>query len=251
VIFYDYPLNESVRLFLRLVALFRRVLYFLQRDDARDYHAALLTLFELVDGTVRSDVKSELLQGLERQRMALIALRKNPQVACEPLEATLAELELVTDNLRRTVGKFAEHLRNHEGLMAIKQRMSIPGGICDFDLPVYHYWLSLPAGNRRAQFEQWLSPLLSTHVALELHIRLLLESGKIHHLEAVGGSYQQNKVGAEARLLRVGVADNLPFVPEISANKYLLNIRFWDIDGNERSVLSTQTVPFALMFCSF
>ncbi len=25
--------------------------------------------------------------------------------------------------------------------MAIKQRTAIPGGVCEFDLPAYHWWL--------------------------------------------------------------------------------------------------------------
>lgn len=251
MIYYDYPLNEPVRIFLRLNALFRRVCYFLERDDPRDHHAALLTLFEIVDGTARSDIKLELLQGLERQRGALIALRKNPQVEREQLEKTLLEVERVMESLHRTLGKFAEHLRNHEGLMAIKQRVNIPGGVCDFDLPVYHHWLSQPATVRRRQFDVWLAPLLSTHSALELHIRLMLESAKVFPLEATNGAYQQTKVGAEARLLRVGILDDVPYVPEISANKYLLNIRFWELDGTERTSLTMATVPFNLVFCSF
>ncbi len=251
MIFYDYPLNEQVRVFLRLAALFRRVHHFLLRDDALDHHAALLALFEIVDSTARADVKSELLQGLERQRGILLALRQNPQIEQRRLEDTLAEVDKAMEMLHGTVGKFAEHLRNHEGLMAIKQRVNIPGGVCDFDLPSYHYWLSLPVATRRAQISDWLAPMLSTRTALELHIRLMLESGKAHHLDALQGSYQQTKVGAEARLLRVGLDNTQTCVPEISANKYLLNIRFWDMQGTERTSISSRTIPFELLFCSF
>lgn len=251
MIFYDHPLNEQVRVFLRLAALFRRVRHFLRRDDALDHHTALLTLFEIVDATARADAKSELLQGLERQRGVLVALRQNPQIENQRLEDTLRELDSVMESLHQTVGKLAEHLRNHDGLMAIKQRVNIPGGLCDFDLPSYHYWLSQLSTARHVQFDAWLSPLLSTHAALELHIRLLLESGKSYQLEAHHGVYQQNKVGSEARLIRVGLADNEPCIPEVSANKYLLSIRFWDMSGVARTLATHRTIPFELMFCSF
>jgi cell division protein ZapD len=37
-------------------------------------------------------------------------------------------------------GKIGQHLRDNDWLMSIKSRASIPGGVCEFDLPSYHYW---------------------------------------------------------------------------------------------------------------
>ncbi len=251
MILYDFPLSEQVRVFFRLTALFRHVSYFLQRDDPLDHHAALLSLFEIVDATARADVKSDLLQGLERQRGILSSLRCNPEVDAGTLGKTLKELDEAIESLHASKGKFAEYLRNHEGLMAIKQRANLPGGVCDFDMPTYHYWLSLPVEMRRSHFCAWVAPLLSTRTALELHIRLMLESGKSFHLEACNGVYQQNKVGADARLLRVGIEEKFQCVPEISANKYQLNIRFLETDEITRTGVMSTPVPFELIFCSF
>ena len=41
--------------------------------------------------------------------------------------------------------------------MGIKQRTSIPGGACEFDLPSYHYWLNQSAETRRGDIENWLA----------------------------------------------------------------------------------------------
>jgi len=44
--------------------------------------------------------------------------------------------------------------------MGIKQRASIPGGTCEFDLPSYHYWQQQDASLRRESLQAWLAPLL-------------------------------------------------------------------------------------------
>ncbi len=250
MIIYDYPLSEQVRTFLRLKALFKRALHFIERDAAFDHHAALMTVFEILDITARADVKSDLLQSLDRQRATLVPLRGNANVSQEPLEKTLSDIETVSYDLHASKGKFGEQLRNHEWLMAIKQRAAIPGGMCDFDLPAYHYWLSLECGVRRQQLNGWLSPLLSTYRALRVQLTLLLESGKAQQQQATRGLFQQGKVGPEVKLLRVALETGQPCVPEISANKYLLNIRFLEVGDAARSRVYPEDVPFSLIFCT-
>lgn len=250
VIIYDYPLNEQIRIFLRLKALFRRAFYFIEREEAWDHHAALMTVFEILDVTARADVKSDLLQSLERQRLALTPLRNNPNVSQESLEKALSDLETAAYDLHGSKGKFGEQLRNHEWLMAIKQRSGIPGGMCDFDLPAYHYWLSLGREARRSQLNEWVAPMLSTYRALRVHVTLLLESGKAQEFQATRGLFQQTKVGPDVRLLRVALDSGRACVPEISANKYLLNIRFLEAGETARFKVCAEDIPFTLIFCS-
>ena len=53
-----------------------------------------------------------------------------------------------------------------------------------------------------------------------------------------------------AQLLRLSLDRSLPCVPEISANKYALNIRFIGVAGMDRGALYEGNVEFDLMFCS-
>ena len=50
------------------------------------------------------------------------------------------------------------HLRESEWLMAIKQRAAIPGGVCEFDLPAYHYWLNKEPAARQRDLAAWIEP---------------------------------------------------------------------------------------------
>jgi cell division protein ZapD len=52
-----------------------------------------------------------------------------------------------------------------------------------------------------------------------------------------------------AQMLCVTLDKNLPCVPEISANKYALNIRFVSADYAAKSTLYDQDVEFKLVFC--
>ena len=75
VIRYEHPLNERIRTLMRLEDLFARVGYFAAQDAAPDHHAALLALFEITDVAARADLKTDLLQELERQKQMLAPLR--------------------------------------------------------------------------------------------------------------------------------------------------------------------------------
>ena len=77
---YEHPLNERIRTLMRLEDLFARAHYFAAQDGAPDHHAALLSLFEITDVAARADLKTDLLQELERQKQVLAPLRSNPQI---------------------------------------------------------------------------------------------------------------------------------------------------------------------------
>src|SRR5690606_26091421 len=97
VILYEYPFNERVRNLLRLEDQFERLLFFTQQEDPRAHHAALTTLFEITDSIARSsgraDVRTDLLHDLERQRLALVALREHPAVQAELVDSIIALIQ--------------------------------------------------------------------------------------------------------------------------------------------------------------
>jgi len=250
VITYEYPLNERIRTLLRLEDLYARVRYFLDKDDAHDHHACLTGMFEILEVASRADLKSDLLQELDRQRTFLEALRSNPAISEQKLNDVLSEIETAFANLHATSGKTGQVLRDNEWLMAIKQRASIPGGTSEFDLPSYHRWLHHSPERRRADLTEWLGPMLPIHAGLTIVLRVLRESGRTTPLMAFQGVYQQTPAEKPAQMLRLSLADELPCVPEISANKYALNVRFLLPEGVQKTRVYDQDVPFELAFCN-
>ena len=250
MITYEYPLNERIRTLLRLEDLYDRVRHFLAADDPHGHHACLTGLFEIVEVASRADLKSDLLQELDRQRTFLEALRSNPAISEEKLDSVLREIESAFANLHATSGKTGQSVRENEWLMAIKQRVGIPGGTSEFDLPSYHHWLHHDAARRRADLEAWLKPLLPVHAGLSIVLRVLRESGRTVSLMAFQGVYQQTPAEKPAQMLRLMLADDLACVPEISANKYALNVRFLLPEGVQKSRVYEHDVPFDLAFCN-
>ena len=235
---------------LRLEDLFDRVDFFIAQNSPLDHQAALVSMFEILDVTSRGDLKSDLLQELDRQRLFLEALRHNPAISEQKLNEVVAEIEIAFADLLASAGKSGQHLRENEWLMTIKQRAAIPGGICEFDLPSYHHWLHRPDDERHADLEMWLQPLGSMSAALRIVLRVLRESGKSVPLIAHQGVFQQMPMERAAHMLRLIFHRDLPCVPEISANKYALNIRFILPGSMQRTKLFEQDVDFSLTYCN-
>ena len=64
------------------------------------------------------------------------------------------------------------------------------------------------------------------------------------------GVYQQMMAGRTAQMLRIRLDRQYPCVPEISANKHALNIRFTIQEGMNRPRVSDTDVEFELTFCN-
>jgi len=71
VILYEFPLNERIRLFIRLEQLFHQLDHFMQGASVWDCRAAVAHLIELVSISTRSDLRSEAMQEIDRQTSAL------------------------------------------------------------------------------------------------------------------------------------------------------------------------------------
>ena len=248
---YEHPLNERIRTLMRLEDLFARAEYFAGGDNAPEHHAALLALFEITDVASRADLKTDLLQELERQKQVLGPLRGNPEIDRDALAALLGNIDEVNANLLAQAGKVGMHLRESEWLMAIKQRAAIPGGVCEFDLPAYHYWLNQDAETRRRDLAEWLEPFEPIRSGSAIVLRLLRENSRTSRHTAYRGVFQLMLTTTKvAQLLRMTIRRDLPCVPEISANKYALNIRFIGVSGMNRGNVVDEDVEFDLMFCN-
>lgn len=250
VIVYEYPLSERVRTMLRLEHLFERMHHFLSKDNAFEHHVALLTLFEILEVASRADLKSDLLQELERQRQVLQSFRSNPEIAEAMLNRILGEIEQASTSLFAMTGRIGQYLRENEWLMSIKQRTGIPGGACEFDLPSYHYWRHRSNDARLADLLAWVAPLNPIRDGTAIVLRLLREGGRPSRQVAQQGTFSQMLGGKVSQMVRIRLAEDSHYIPEISANKYALNIRFTTFGSDPRPKPAESDVEFELIFCN-
>src|SRR5690606_7326293 len=115
VILYEYPCNERVRALLRVEFLFDRLFFFAKGTDTHHHQVAVTALFDLLDICDRADLRGAVLQDLERQRVALAALRQHPRVEASTLDAMLDEIQVVTSDLSAQ-GRIGQELRDNEWL---------------------------------------------------------------------------------------------------------------------------------------
>ena len=248
---YEYPFNERIRTLLRLEDLFEKFQFFVAQDHPLQHHVALSTIYEMLEVAGRADLKSDLLQELERQKQTLVSFKSNPNVEAGRLNAVLAEVEGISAALQAMQGKTGQHIRDNEWLMSIRGRTIIPGGACEFDLPSYHAWQQMPSEQRRADILGWFAPLEPLFAAIGMVLRLLRESGRATRIVAIDGSYQQMLQGRTYQMLRVVIDESLGAIPEISANKYVLWIRFTSQGGDLKPKAIESDVPFELTLCNF
>ena len=248
---YEYPLNERVRTLLRLEDLFDKLHYFRDQSHPYAHHTALLTLFEILEVTSRADLKGDLLQELDRHKQTLLGLRNNPQVSESALSGVLGDIDSAHLALHGTPGKAGQHLRDNEWLTSIRSRASIPGGTCEFDLPSYHAWLMRDVAVRSHDLAGWVGSLAQFHRGLSIVLRLLRETAHVSQQIAAQGGFQQALQGRAYALLQVRVPIEVSAVPETSANKYMLWIRFTRADGDMKPRPVERDVPFELALCAF
>ncbi|WP_426341562.1 cell division protein ZapD [Pseudoduganella sp. S-14] len=251
MIVYEYPFNERIRTLLRLEDLYEKFKFFVHQEHPMQHHVALATIFDMLEVAGRADLKSDLLQELERQRQSLLGYRSNPNVQAEMLDAILTELDSVSSALVASQGKTGQNVRDNEWLMSIRGRTIIPGGACEFDLPSYYAWQKQPAEKRFNDIVTWFNPLAPLFDALALVLRLLRDSGAPVKMIANAGSYQQMLQGKVYQMLRLSVDEALGAIPEISANKYMLWVRFTSQGGDLKPKPLEEDVPFELTLCNF
>lgn len=248
---YEFPLNERVRTLLRLEDLFERLDFFYAQQHPFEHHSALTTLFEITEVAARADLKSDLLQELERQRQTLLSFQDVPGVSGDALSRVVTEIDEARQQLSASTGKTGQPLRDNEWLMSIRSRTIIPGGACEFDLPSYHAWQHRPPEIRRQDIAAWSAPFQPLREGLRLVLGLLRESGQRSIQTAEQGSFQQMLGGKQYQLLKIRMNEEDGAIPEISGNKYQLWVRFTAQGGDMRPRPFEGNVQFELTLCNF
>ncbi|MEN9378777.1 MAG: hypothetical protein RJB15_455, partial [Pseudomonadota bacterium] len=191
-----------------------------------------------------------LLKEFERQKFALSGLKSSQKVDQQALAQTLGEIDMVASKINQSAGRPNSMISESEWLNGIRTRLNIPGGTSPIDLPSYHAWKNSPSTERRKLLESYIAPLLPWQDACQLFLRLLRQSGEAKDVVAHNGSFQQAPSGKVYQLMRIAVEDDALF-SEISANKYLLSIRFMQADRDKKPQPANKDVPFKLTLCQF
>lgn len=248
---FEQPLNERMRSCLRLEHLFSGIEVCI--ESGGEWHArdALTRMLEVCDFLTRTDVKGELIKELERSTSLLAALKSNPGVDLKTLDRTLDALNNCLVDIKTPSYQPGSVLRNSELANVVKQRISIPGGTCNFDVPAFHFWLSGSDKARNHQLLAWMKDLRSIQTATTLILRITRDSAVPKMVTASSGFYQQQLDPAQqTQLVRVVLPSEGTYYPEISGGKHRFSVRFYEQPvASDRPAQVDADVRFELQCC--
>lgn len=245
---YEFPLNERIRVFIRLEQLFQQFTHFAKGETPMDKRAALTVLQDIVMIFRRNDIKSDVLKELERNNKTISQLMDTENSHA----GLLLEFSQLSKKLYDLRGKVEKAITKDELFQSICQRSAIPGGTCSFDLPEYHYWLEQAEAIRVKHLQHWFEPFEDIRLAIIAILNFMRHSAdKTQEVAEVGFFQIALNKNINYQLLCVSVDPSIPCYAEISGGKHRCSIRFMAPSANnERATQSSQNIPFTLSCCA-
>jgi len=249
-VLYEFPLNERIRVFMRLEQLFQQTSHFMDGQSTWDSRAVISTLLEILAIFSRNDLKSEILKEVDRHVSIFTRMLNHQDIDQEKLQRILIQLKAISEELYASSGKIGLPLMESELCKSISQRNSIPGGTYAFDLPAYHYWLQQDEPLRRKDLEKWLKPFAIIREAVDLLLTSIRRSATPSVETAANGFFQKTlDHSLPFQLLRVAIDRQSPYFAEISGGKHRFTIRFMAPNSHDRPTQTGQNIDFELSCC--
>ncbi len=248
---FEQPLNEHIRTFLRLEHLFGQFHQHLNHSSAWDTHSAVKALLDIMSMLGRGDIKRETIKELERQNTNLQSFIEIPGINHGKLSHLIQDQQDCLKELHDISGNIGHELQQNELLNAVRQRLSMPGGLCDFDLPLYAHWLNQPHERRYDILQKWFEPFTTLNSAINLILQVIRESTDAIDEVASDGFFQKNlDTNLTCLLIRVILPNDTKVFPEISAGKHRFTIRFLkSTDPSHRPEQEKSDIDFKLACC--
>jgi cell division protein ZapD len=263
VINFEHPLNERYRFFLRLEYLFKLLEHHMAWEAPENSHTALSALLDIINVASRTDsalldiinvasrtdIKAESVKELDRIAGVLTPLMDKPGIELTRLDQILNSVKQTSAQLREITGPIDKTLKEEELLKALQLRNNIPGGMCDFDLPSYRYWLQQTPERRLQDLHKWVEPFNPLRNAIDIALELVRASTSFERHTAEGGIYKQVlNPKIPCQLIIVSLPANTSYYAEVSGSKHRFSVRFLDTTQKHPSKTS-QNVEFDLSCC--
>ncbi len=250
-IIYDQPLNEIIRVCLRLEQLFEQIDHQLNDTSTLGTRNVLSYIINVLHILDRPDLKSKLAKELSHHLANFLRYGSLPDVGQKKFNEITQQLDEYSRTLIDSSGKVANRLRDIELLNTLRMHLASPGGGCSFDIPLFHYWLQQPASERQATIQDWLTDFTQIRTIVALVLDIVRNSGKSEEKTAIHGFHQELlDPQSNLRMIRIGIYKNIPAYPEVSVGRHFFSVRFYSPDIIKRPVQYTENLPFWVSYCN-
>ena len=253
MITFEFPLNERIRRLLRIEEIYQKFEH--QLKNTHDYFefSCFNTLFEIVQLVSRSDLKIDFLQELERQEKKQLVLLDHQGLKegqLDPKEI-ISMIQVARKKLENIDVKPGFNFNNNLFLEEVKKRISSPGGLLDVDFPNFRNWsIQKTRKSKLEDFKTWAQPLMVFKDAASVILLILRYQCQVESIKAKEGKHQQTIDPLKTfDLIRLELENALNIYPEISANKYTVNIFFNQLNKELKKEPVKSNLEFKYSIC--
>jgi cell division protein ZapD len=239
---FEYPLNAKLRGYLKLEHLHHQIFRAAEKDCGMSLFQPLFGLYELCE---RIDYKNDLLKDLDKYLMLVTKWAQNPDIDPTKADFLRDELNMLKDKIKSMPVGYAT-FQNHKFLASIKQRLSVTGASCNFDLPQLHYWLSTNKNERQLQAYDWQLPFQPVTETVATLLKIIRNSEPYEINTAKDGFFQKIHESPIA-MIRVKINEDSGCYPTISGHKNRFAIHMVHFESQKHYVNDT---AFELACCS-
>lgn len=239
---FEYPLNTKIRSYLRFEHVNHQLTNAVHDDHGISLFRPLFGLYEICE---RIDYRNDLLKDLDKYLMLIQRWQESPEADSIQLEKLKLKLEQHKAELiqpQRMLSQFQED----KFLNSIRQRLTVTGASCNFDLPQLHFWLASTKKERKTQSVQWQNYFLPLAQAIDSILDLIRESNSYQSVTAKDGFYQHIN-DTPLAMVRVQIDHQQACYPTISGHKNRFAIHMVKFDNQRHFVNDTD---IALACCS-
>lgn len=248
---YEYPLGEFIRTCLkidRLQSLFTMESNFQAQGNAAEYRNLLLRVLELHNLVARPELKNELIKEIEKRLLRLNKLKNIPGIDSSTLDVTLKSLSSTLTDLKQ-IPTDTYTLELPYILDTYKQRLSVPGGQFEFDLPAFQYWLNQDGSDCRKEILNAVSGFMPVITTIQLLLKLLRQSATAQTVSAENGIFQLTD-NNDYDLIIISIPQKMNVFPEISGGRHRVFIRFLEFNSpGEKPLQTNKNLRFNLTCC--
>jgi len=244
---YEHPLNERVRLLMRLELLLKQLDEYQTLTEDQNVQFFFTRLYDCIELLERNDVRGTLSFYLDLLEKSMIRWASHPEIQNESLQNKLKEAVRLQSEVSNMT-KACQRLKDDKFLASLRQRFGIAGGSCDFDLPQLHYWRFKPLNQRQDDINEWLSVLAPLKQALDFSLLFLRESARFEPVKAENGFYQ-DCCNDNVVLIRIRYDQSKGHFPMVSGSHRRYSISFMRPDKSSVKTSVNDTIEFELANC--
>lgn len=247
---YEQPLNELMRVCLRLEHLFKQVKQTVSGETKWHAKTTLRIFSDCLAIVDRPDLKPRIIKECHRYLETLRRWQASPTIDRERLQQMIDRTEHVIAILQQSQSRLIGSELEEDFIAHVRQNISVPAGDCSFSMPRLHYWLHNAPEQRIQDCQRWWAGFDVLRHVIEFMMSVVRLTTQFKEYEARTGLFQASlDPTMPSQICSVEVSANMQVYPEISVGRHGINLRFMNPREGQRPTQVQANIPFRLSIC--